>query len=242
MGGVCAKVIGGLGMAAVLFFVSTGAGSADEEPVAPLPTVRTLFSAKPSPVPTPGQGRVPVGLRLLDRISTTDSSHPRATKAILVELDQQLDIHLAKVERCPSGVHFDIRTPKDPCAEFRFGTGTITIEAAFPGQQPLSVTGRAIAFAQGPGKLMIHVDLPAPTVGRIAIPITVGKEAGGGYGIKMIAAVPKIGGGYGSITSLDLRFRKGIFSAACPQGRLQSRATNTFADGSTSAAGVITTC
>lgn len=45
-----------------------------------------------------------------------------------------------------------------------------------------------------------------------------------------------------SLTYLGLRFRKGLFSAACPKRRLQSRVTNTFADGTRLGGGLITTC
>ncbi|HKF81393.1 MAG TPA: hypothetical protein VKB23_00350 [Solirubrobacterales bacterium] len=207
-----------------------------------LPTIQTRFVARATPMPMPSEGRIPVRLRLLDQISTTDGSHLPATQVIQVDLDRQFGVHLARVESCPSGLHYDIRTPEDPCAKVKFGTGTITFEVAFPEQQPVSVVGRAIAFKQGPGKVTIRAYLPAPIVGQIAIPITVGRKAEGRYGIKLTAAVPKIAGGSGSVTSLDMRFRKGIFSVACPEGRFQSRVTNSFADGSVVGAGVITTC
>lgn len=62
------------------------------------------------------------------------------------------------------------------------------------------------------------------------------------YGFRASVPIPKIAGGYGSLVQLGLRFRKGLFSVACPQGRLQSRVTDSFADGSVVGGTVITTC
>ena len=45
------------------------------------------------------------------------------------------------------------------------------------------------------------------------------------------ATVPKIANGYGTLTELKFRFRKGIFSAACPTGMLQTRGASRFVDG-----------
>jgi hypothetical protein len=228
-------------MMSVLVFVA-GAAAAMGGPVNPLLTRVTTFSVEPNPVPTPSQGRVPVGLRLVDRIRATDGSDPPPVKAIRMELDKGYGLHLAKAKRCPPGVRSDVRTREDPCKEVKFGTGMIAVKVAFPEQQAVTVTGRAIVFKPGPGEVMIRTFLSAPVTGVIAIPIAVERIAGSRYGLKMTAAVPKIAGGYGSITSLDIRFRKGMFSAACSQGDLRSGVTNFFASGSSASAGMAVFC
>ena len=241
MGGSCAKVIRALVVVTVLVFAA-GAAAAMGEPVNPLLTRLTTFTVEPQPVPTPSQGRVPVGLRILDSIRATDGSDPPPVKTIRMELDKQYGLHLAKAKRCPPGVRFDIRTREDPCEEVKFGTGSIMVEVAFPEQQPVTVTGRAIVFKSGPGEVMIHSFLPAPVTGQIAIPIAVERVAGSRYGLELTAAVPKLAGGYGSITSMDMRFRKGMFSAACSQEDLRSEVTNFFTSGSSASAGMAVFC
>lgn len=218
------------------------APTARRELANPLPTVQATFSARPTPVPPPSQGRVPVSLRLSDEISTTDGTHPPAVKSILMDLDGQYGLDLSKVKRCPPELQYDNRQVGDPCEGVKFGVGKLTVEVAFPETQPISVAGRAIAFKQIPGKITIRAFLSAPVTGTIAIPFAVGKNAPGRYGIKLTGTVPKIAGGSGSITDLNMRFRKGVFSAACPSGRLQSAVTNAFADGDSSAVATTLTC
>jgi hypothetical protein len=208
-----------------------------------LPHLRTGFAAEPVPIPAPSAGRVPVGLRLADSISTDDGSHPPAATEARFEFGKQFRIDLSGVPRCPAGPHFDIRTPESPCEEVKFATGKMKFEVAFPELEPLLVTGRAIAFKTDDRKMTILAYFPAPITGEVVIPVQLGRAPGRSvYGITATASIPKVAGGYGSLVYLGLRFRKGIFSVACPDRRLQSRVTNTFADGSVSSLARLANC
>jgi hypothetical protein len=90
--------------------------------------------------------------------------------------------------------------------------------------------------------MMIFAHLPAPVTGMLRFPMTVDRGAPGIYGLSATASIPKVAGGSGSLTYLGLRFRKGLFSVACPKRRLQSQVTDTFADGTQAAGGLIITC
>jgi hypothetical protein len=49
--------------------------------------------------------------------------------------------------------------------------------------------------------------------------------------VKLVGSVPKIAGGAGSVIYLAWRFRKGIFSATCPVGHLDTGFVAVFVDG-----------
>ncbi|HEY6145609.1 MAG TPA: hypothetical protein VIV13_05000 [Solirubrobacterales bacterium] len=207
-----------------------------------LPRIRTGFAALPAPIPVPSEGRVPVSLRLADSIWTDDGSHPPAATKLRLDLDKNFQLDLSDVPRCQPGLHYDIRTEESPCEKEKFATGMVKVEVAFPEEERILVSGRAIAFKIGPGKIMIRTYLGSPVTGEILFPATVGRSSAGAYGVQATVSISKIAAGYGSLTYLGLRFRKGLFSVACRQGRLQSGATNYFADGSVAGGSTITTC
>lgn len=206
-----------------------------------LPHLHTSLTAEPAPLPVPSEGRIPVSLRLAEAI-WTDGPPPPALAEARFEFDRNFRLDLSQVERCPAGPRFDIRTGVSPCEKYRFASGWIKVNVAFPENTPITVKGRAIAFESAPREFMIHAFLPAPVTALIAIPVEIGRARDGIYGLRATAAIPKIAGGYGSLVYLGLRFRKGLFSVACPQGHLQSRLINTYADGTKLSGASVTTC
>ena len=205
------------------------------------PQTHTSLVAQPAPMPVASEGRIPVSLRLANSIWTDGPPPPAATQARL-EFDKNFRLDLSQVESCKGGPHFDIRTGASPCEELKFASGWIKANVAFPENTPITLKGRAIAFKSGPGEFMIHVFLPAPVTALISIPVEIRRARLGIYGLTATVSIPKIAGGYGSLVYLGLRFRKGLFSVACPNGRLQSRVTDSFDDGSVIAGTAVTTC
>jgi hypothetical protein len=205
-----------------------------------LPEIQSSLRADPAPIPAPAEGRIPVSLRLADTISTNDGSHPPAATEVRFDLDRQLRFDMADVPTCrPTS-----RVPRDqtPCDEGRLASGRIQVEVEFPEQQPVRVLGDATAYKTGPRAMTIFTYLSAPVTGMMLIPMTVPRKATGIYGLSATASIPKVAGGSGSLTYLGLRFRKGLFSAACPKGRLQFGLRNAFSDGEVSAGALLTNC
>lgn len=124
----------------------------------------------------------------------------------------------------------------------RESSARIQVEVEFPEQQPVRVLGYATVYKTGPRAMTIFTYLSAPVTGRMLIPMTVAPKATGIYGLRVAASISKIAGGSGSLTYLGLRFRKGLFSAACPKGRLQFGLWNAFSDGEVSAGALLTNC
>ncbi|HEX6781016.1 MAG TPA: hypothetical protein VF125_03190 [Solirubrobacterales bacterium] len=208
-----------------------------------VPDVGSRFWIQPAPIPAPSEGRIPVSLRLVDSIWTEGGpASPTATE-VRFDFDAHFGLDLSGEPRCPTGIHFDIRTPESPCEKMKFATGKMRFVVAFPDSEPLTVTGRVIAFKTNERTMRIRAYFPAPITGEVLIPVRLARAPGGSiYGLTATASIPRVAGGYGSLVYLGLRFRKGLFSAACPEGRLQSRGTTTFTDGSKVSIGALTTC
>ena len=207
------------------------------------PNLHTTFSATPAPVPVPSEGRIPVSLRLADSVWTDDSTHPPATTEVRFEFDKSYRLDLSEVKRCPwaplqSYPAFDWST----CASAVVATGRIKWEVALPETEAVRVGGQAIAYRGSANRLLIRTEVPAPVRGEVVIPAKLSRGAEGVYDLEATATIPQVAGGSGSLTYLGLRFRKGLFSVACPKRRLQSLAIDTFADGTRLGGSIVTTC
>jgi hypothetical protein len=207
------------------------------------PAALMRFSATPAPIPVPSEGRIPVSLRLATSIEIEGGSHQPPAKELRFEFDHGFQLALADVPTCPSGVRSQSRTGESPCPEARVASGRSRWDVAFPGQEPVQVAGRTTAYKIAPRKLVFHVFLEAPVTADVFTTVELSRAPRGDrYGLRATATIPKVAGGYGSLVDLRLRFRKGLFSLACPQRKVQSRLTADFVDGTRLIAAHFITC
>jgi|GEM_PF-2208916 len=235
----------GAAIAALLLAVGGSVGSSAQGAALDdlLPHLHTTFGATPAPIPVPSEGRIPVSLHLADSIWTDDGTHPPATTEVRFEFDKSYRLDLSGVERCH-------RAPLQSYPEFDWSTcrsaivarGRIKWEVSFPEVEAFRVGGQAIAYRDRANRLLIRTEVSAPVRGEVIIPVKLSRGAEGVYDLKVTATIPKVAGDSGSLTYLGLRFRKGLFSAACPKGRIQSHVSDTFADGTQLDSGIVTTC
>jgi hypothetical protein len=211
-----------------------GAGPSSAERLIDIgpPVLHIGVVATPAPIPAPSEGRIPVSLRLADSIGTDDGSHPSAATEVRFELDKQLRLDLSGVPRCPwaptqSYPAFDWSS----CEPATVGSGRIKWEVAFPEREAFRTGGDTTVYRGNRNKLLIRTYLPAPVSGEVVIPVGLSPPSEDRYGLSATASIPKVAGGAGALTYLGLRFRKGLFSAACPKRRLRSRVTDDFTDG-----------
>jgi hypothetical protein len=207
-----------------------------------LPHTHIRLTAEPAPVPVPSEGRIPVSLRLAGSIWTDDESHPSAATEVRFDLARRYRLDLAGIPVCKNRGGRDTGRDVSPCDVGEVARGKIEVEVLFPEQAPSTVAGEAVAYKTGSRTLAVWAYLPAPITGAFILPVKIDSNRGGPYGPRFTVAIPKIAGGSGSLTYLGLRFRKGLFSLACPHGRLQSRLTDTFADGTQLAGVLVATC
>ena len=193
------------------------------------PSPELTFTASFAPKQLPPDRPAPIAPRFTAKVRMSDGSFPTPVE----ELDLRLDRHL-KVEA-------DDLPPNAIVA-----SGKMKWLVELPEQEPLPITGGVtIRYKASKGSRtsltgVVRVNRPKPA--KLQFPVEVTPNRNGRYGWKAVLPVPRAGGGAGSLTYLGLGFRKGLFSAACADGRLQVQARTRFTDGTLISAAVFRTC
>jgi hypothetical protein len=200
-----------------------------------------------SPQKLPRKGSAPVTAHLIGEIGTVDGSHPPALKTVDIDVDKTISIDAVGVPVCRAQ-EIQARSStsaKRACADAIVGSGKAEVEVAFPEQAPFSATGPVTIFNGGvkgnTTTVLLHayVSVPAPTA--IVAKATVTKIHKGRFGLRILAQLPKIAGGSGSVTKFTLEVgrtytykgkKKSYLSASCPTGSWATKGQVSFTDGS----------
>jgi hypothetical protein len=228
--------------AAVLPAVSatTASGEAGHLPL--------LFNFGIAPSRLPAEKPAPVTMSLSWKGRTDDGSHLPALWKLTIEGDRHIAADVTDLPVCEDGPHFDIRPSGIPkrCRKAAVGHGHLTVEVEYPNQPPVSIDGELTFYNLGrkPGgfDLLAHTFLVAPVTAELLFKIEVRKAHRGRIGWTASAALPKIAGGYGSITAYSLRVDKRLLAATCVGGKLTLRAFSRFADGTKRRETVVRAC
>lgn len=199
-----------------------------------------------SPSKLPKRGSAPITARLIGEIGTSDGSHPPALRSVSLEVDKTIGIDAVGLPTC-TAQQIEARSSveaKNACANAIVGSGKAEVEVAFPEQTPFSATGPMIVFNGGvKGKtttvlLHAYVDVPAPTA--IVARATVTRIHRGRFGLQIVAQIPKIAGGAGSVTKFELKIgrrftdkgqKQSYLVASCPTGSWVTKGNVVFDDG-----------
>jgi hypothetical protein len=199
-----------------------------------------------SPTKLPKHGFAPANARIIGKIGTVDGTHPPALKHLEADIDRTIRVDAVGLPACKIE-QLQARSTKDAkraCGDAVVGSGSATVEVAFPEQAPFSSTGPLVLFNGGVhGKttsvlLHAYVDVPAPTA--IVVPATVTRIHKGRFGLHLEASIPRIAGGAGSPTNFELKIgrrftyrgeRKSFLSAGCPTGSWMTKGHVVFSDG-----------
>jgi hypothetical protein len=239
------KSIALFGVVLTAFLCAAGATSADV--YLPEPT-EVPFDTSFTPSRLPAGKAAPVSLAFRQTIRRPDGSHPPALQELQLDLDRHFGLSVKGVPRCgPPIQESPVREGVlSRCEDAKVGSGTIEVEVAFPEQQPVRISGRVSIYNMGrwdgSTRFLLYALIPAPVTGAITPELGVHRESRGTYGWKGVLTVPKIADGAGSVTYLGVRFRKGIFSASCPEGQLLAHASSRFVDGDVASGTLIHTC
>lgn len=231
-------------LAAALALVFAAAASG--KPV----TVRVgnlIFSDNGGILPTklPRRGSAPITAYINGTIGTADGSHPPALQSVEAEVDKTIRIDGVGL---PTGTvrqleAHDTAAAQSVCGDAIVGSGEAEVEVSFPEQAPFRATGPVVLFNGGvQGRattvfLHAYVSVPAPTA--IVTRATVTRIHRGRFGLALVAQVPKIAGGAGSVTRFELKIgrkftyrgrEKSFLVASCPTGSWQTRGDVLFAD------------
>lgn len=238
-------------IATAVALVVIAAASATAEPE--VFRVGTLFlwdNGGISPTKLPKHELAPISANLNAKIGTTDGSHPPAIRSINLDFDKTIQLNARGLPVCTERrlVARSTVAAKNACADAIVGSGKGEVEVAFPEQQPFAATGPIVLFNGGvhggATLILIHtyVAVPAPTAVIATAKLT--KIHRGRYGTHVIAQIPPIAGGAGSVTKFKLTIKRSFtykgkkrsyLTASCPTGHYYTEGEVGFADGTTMA-------
>jgi hypothetical protein len=211
--------------------------------------VRVVFHAQFAPHSLPRERPAPISVEVEGLISTTDGSQPPALKKLRLELTSAGRIDTVGLPSCRGA---QLQTTSSElalrrCGPAQVGRGKFQARLQFTGR-PTLVDGRALVFngpVDGRPGMFIHIYISQPVEVTLVIPLKI-RRTGGRFGTVLTTTVPKLAGGVGSITELQLKIgrrysyrgeRRSYLSAACAAPPGFPGATFTFARGVFSFAG-----
>jgi hypothetical protein len=221
----------------------TGAAQPAKPVTVPMPNLEFMPNGGFTPQVLSKSAPTPIALTVSAKVGNADGTHPPALRELAIGLDKNMAIDLRGYPAC-RGLGAQVNPPMAPQEECRgafIGKGTVHIEIHFEETEPIQVQSGLQIFNLGRKEgvptfvALAHIAVPTPAL--IAITIKIEKIQNGRYGSEATITFPKIAGGNGSITHLDLRIKKQLpfddqrfspVTARCPAGELLLHDTATF--------------
>jgi hypothetical protein len=236
-------LIAGLAMVAL---ATAGLATAAKPTVVRAGNVVLKLNGGVAPKALPRKHLAPITLRISGNISTSDGTHPPAATQVIADFDKHGTVNARGLPVCRAGKLQARNTTaaKHACPKAIVGSGKTRVRVEFPEQAAFFSTGPLVLFnggvKGGVTTMFIHayVNVPAPTA--IVTVVKIKRIHKGRLGTRAIARIPKIAGGYGSVTRFAMaikrsfRFRgrsRSYLSARCANGRFFAHGDVVFAGG-----------
>jgi hypothetical protein len=230
---------------ALLVLLALGVVAVAQGEIRQVGNLRISFDGGFAPRSLPRDRLAPVTVTLEGRISTTDGSHPPALEMLEVAVNRHGRIFTRGLPTCTAPV---LQTTSSQAALRRCGRALVgkgSFTAVLDSTEgPIPADGKLLAFngsARGHQALLLHFHANRPVQATLVLPFTIAHQAKGEFGTVLTTVVPRLAGGLGSITSIDLKLgrefsyrgrRVGFLSASCAAPAGFPGVTFTFARGS----------
>jgi hypothetical protein len=187
-----------------------------------------------SPTELPRRGQAPVDAFISASISSADGSHLSAAREAVIDLDKSVHVNAKGLPVCARRqlTSRDTVAAKRACKGAIVGNGTARVEIAFPEQAPVMATSPLTMFNGGVrgGKttIFIHAFLTVPVPAAVVTTVVLTPTRHGPYGTHIVAKVPAIAGGSGSLIDARLKIdrtftykgkKRSYLTAGCPANR-----------------------
>ena len=209
-----------LGAVLALVVVGVAAAASNKPTIVKVGNLELTFNGGITPTKLPKNKMAPITLNVQGKFRTIDGTHPPALKEFIVETDKNGGIDAKGCPTCKGGAARSSTTKaaEKACPDSIVGKGTTNVEVEFAESKPIPIKQQLVAFNGGTsgGKttIFIHAYLTDPVAAAIVTTVKVSKISNGRYGLKSVAAVPKIAGGSGSVTEFNLTINKKYTSVA----------------------------
>jgi hypothetical protein len=241
------KLSWSLALCALVGLVAAGIAAAEKPITVEAGNLRLTFNGGVAPKALSKTKLEPISLNVQGKIESVDGGHPPPLTELVVDTDKNGTIDLQGVPSCKQG-QLEARTTKDAegvCGPAILGTGTTDIEVLFAESKPVTLHSKLLALnggtKGGTTTIFVHAYLSSPVTAAVVTTVKITKEHKGRYGIRSVAAIPKIANYAGSVRAFSLTFKKKLFAyrgkkhgyllAKCPDGHFEAQAEAVFHDG-----------
>lgn len=191
--------------------------------------LRVKFGAEFTPSTLPRERPAPITVEVAGEITTTDGSHPPPLRKLEIAINRHGRISTEGLPTCTAPL-LQSTTTKEAlarCGNARVGSGSFRAQLALGVGKDVPATGRVTVFNSrhnGKPALLLHLFIGVPVRVTMVVPITIGHRKEGEYGTVLRALIPKLGGGLGSVTEIELMLgrrytfageRRSYLAAAC---------------------------
>jgi hypothetical protein len=195
--------------------------------------LQVAFNGGFAPHSLPRDRAVPVTVSVSGRITTTDGSHPPPLRWLRLELNRNGRLSTAGLPRCRAS---SLQSTTSAAALARcqgalVGRGNFAAELSGSGAL-IPTQGRILVFNStiaGKPSLLLHLYGKVPIQSSYVLALKIRRQAKGEFGTVLVTKLPRLAGGVGSITRIELELgreysyrgeRRGYLSASCaaPEG------------------------
>jgi hypothetical protein len=198
-----------------------------------------------SPTKLSRHEQTPISAWISAAVASRDGSHLPAVSEAVIEVDDDVRVDAEGLPVCRGNQlqSRDSRAARRVCRGAIVGKGRARAEIEFPEQKPIMASSPLTIFNGGvQGRtttLFVHAFITVPVPAAVVTTVKVTTIHRGPYGLEVVAKIPPISGGAGSLADARLeigrrfsyRGKKSSFlSASCPSGRHLIQGRVRFAD------------
>ena len=223
-----------LALSALTAFAASAPAKVREYEIIQKGDLRVKFGAEFTPSTLPRERPAPITVEVAGAIATTDGTHPPPLRKLEMEINRHGRIETTGLPTCTAALLQSTTTREAlaRCGSARVGSGSFGAQLALGVGKDVPATGKAIVFnsrRDGKPEMLVHLFIGVPVRVTMVVPITIGHREEGEYGTVLRAPIPKLGGGLGSVTEIELKIghrytfggkRRSYLAAACsaPEG------------------------
>jgi hypothetical protein len=211
----------------LVVLLSLVGGTISSAEVEQVENLRVNFDADFVPKALPRAKAAPVKVNIEGKIATTDGSHPPALRWLEISLHRSGQIYSKGLPIClaPMLQSTGTTTALARCRPALVGRGSFQADVKLGREIP--AIGKILAFNSrrgGKRSLLLHLFADVPVRFTMIVPLAIGHRREGEFDTVLRAKIPRIGGGLGSITQIQLTIgrqysfggkRHSYASAAC---------------------------
>lgn len=234
-----------IGLGLVLLAVALATAGLARGEIAQKDNVRLAFDVKVSPHALPRDRPVPVSATFSGEVTAVNGAAPPRVRRLTVAFNRHGIVSTRGLPTCSPGQLQSVTTATAlaRCRGALLGRGRFDAHVEFP-TTGFAVQGRALAFNARRGRrqeILLHVFVSRPVQAALVLVMKVTHPSRGQFGTVLSTAVPKLAGGAGYLTGIELtidrryRFRgrtRSYISASCSAPAGFSTASFTLARGS----------